>query len=1089
MFLQTNGSTKIDLGEGFICHLPPPSDPSQIINYGLPREEQYWKRQPLPDYYQERSIEEEYKRNQEYHLVISGQKKAVTYCDPILERYRRREWHRRMFGVWFYNDGVPTYITNHHYWYLQWCRWDHKENDGYPFYYEYSKNNFYIRQWCEENPRSLGYLFVGPRAGGKCLGIGTKVMMYDGGFKNVEDVVVGDRLMGPDSKPRNVLSIATGKDDLYEIVQNRGVNYVVNSEHILSLKRNTGASFVGRIKRGKYKRNYPDYGNICNMNVLEFKNKSQSFKNIFSGYKVGVTYEKKDIEINPYFLGLWLGDGHAAYPIITTMDKEIVMWLDSYCKSIGQKLSKHNSLTSGKASGYCLSKEGARTNKNPLLDTMRKMNLIKNKHIPENYLYNTREVRLMLLAGLIDTDGSFSKGRYEITQVRKPLADQILILCNGLGFRARMHEKIVNGTSYYRVGFSGKVSLPVLLDRKKNRGIPNKDNLVTRIDEINHLGRGEYFGFVIDGDHLFCLEDGTVTHNTNEEIACITNRATMFHHHRAALQSKHFENDAKGVLIQAKTVPLFNRLPSFFKPQFSHGTNPQETLVFTRPAIKGKISRGVEFGRDQELNSIIFAAQPGEKALDTETLSDILEDEVGKQDPKKVGDVYVRHEVNMKCVFRNHRKIGIDRKTTTVEEMNEGGDECHKIWKEADPKVIDGNGYTTAKIHRHLISALDTDTSLEEYIDSDKKNWGIPCDKFGRVDRQISALKIKNDREAVKHDLKKLSSRMRKSPINETEAFIKDQSKSIFNIQILSNRLNQIRNEMTKPPYVTGNLYWLKEKFGPVGFAPDEHAGRFNWAWFPDEYRTSPTPDNWKFLNNFKKEWAYNKRGKAVMMPFPKNVNEIKIATDPIQFSRTVDPRASKSSIHGFRMYDSSVDHGKPKPQWKSHNFIFEYINRPDDPEIYCEDLAMACFFLGAKVLPERNIKTINSYFEQNGLDQFLAYPKDFIEGIGLEVQTDSTDAGYASTTEVINEYTSKLIAFINEHGMRMPFDRTIEDWMNFDPNKITQHDPTVSSGFALIHSWKVHKEEAPVESNISEWFDPVDNTGTVGVYIDSQNN
>lgn len=740
MFRPINGGSKIDVGEGFICHLPPIPDKSLILNYNLPRQEQYWKRLPLPAFYEERSLDEEYRRNQELNLVLSGDKKTVTYCDPVLERYRRTEWHRRMFGVWFMNDGEPTFLTNHHYFYLEHCRWDHKENDGFPFFYEYSKINFYIRQWCEENPRSLGYLFVGPRAGGK----------------------------------------------------------------------------------------------------------------------------------------------------------------------------------------------------------------------------------------------------------------------------------------------------------------------------------------------------------TNEEIACIVNRATMFHNHRAALQSKHFENDAKGVLIQAKTVPLFNRLVPFFKPQFSHGTNPQEALIFTRPAVKGKLSRGVGFGSDTELNSVIFAAQPGEKALDTETLSDILEDEVGKTDPKKVADVYVRHDVNMKCVFRNHRKIGMDRKTTTVEEMNEGGDECHKIWKDSDPKIIDGNGYTTSKIHRHLISALDTDTSLEEYIDSAGKSWGIPCDKFGRIDRGIAGIKIQNDFDAVKHDLKKLSSRMRKSPRNETEAFIKDQSKSIFNIMKLTQRLEQIRNVMAKKPYVKGNLYWVKEKFGMVWWARDDHAGRFNCARLPDEFSELKVPGKTKILNNVWKEWGFDRKGISRELITPGNYDKFRVSTDPIKYSKTKDPRASKAGVHAWWMYDHLIDGGRPRSEWKTHNFFFEYCQRPDDPETYLEDLAMLCIFLGTKVLPERNIPAVNAYFEQNGLERLLAYPSDFIEGVGLDVQTQSEDAGYASTPEVIDYYTRRIIPYVNQDIDRCPFDETIEDWMGFDPTNPTKSHLTVSSGFGLVHAEKISNQEAPIEQSVDDWFDRFDNSQENGRFVNN---
>lgn len=578
--------------------------------------------------------------------------------------------------------------------------------------------------------------------------------------------------------------------------------------------------------------------------------------------------------------------------------------------------------------------------------------------------------------------------------------------------------------------------------------------------------------------YLFIAARGTG--KTNEELACIVNRATMFHNHRAALQSNDFEVGAKGVLIQAKTVPLFNALPKFFKPEFAHGTNTQSELVFRRRSISGKASTELEFGPDIELLSTIFAVAPGEKVLDKETLGDALEDEVGKNDPKKVADVYVRHETNLKTVFRNHRKIGLLRKTTTVEEMNEGGDECHKLWKDSDMKILDGNGFTTSKIHRHLISSLDTDTSLEDYIDAKGKNYGPACNKYGQVNREIANIKIQNDFDALKSDLKKLGSRMRKSPRNETEAFIKDQSKSIFNVMLLSNRLERIRNHMPKPPYVRGNLYWVKDKFGPVWWERDDHAGRFNWAWFPDEFSLIKEPDKAKILNNVGEEWGYDSKGFSRLLKYPKNDHLFRIGSDPIKYSKTKNPRASKAAVHGFRLFDGLADYGKDKKDWVSHNFIFEYLNRPEDPETTFEDTAMACIFLGCKLLPERNVPSLNSYFETNGLEKFLAYPKDFISST-VELQVNSDDAGYASTSEVIDYYTRRLISFINNHTDRMPFDNTIEDWLNFDSSNPTKSDATVSSGFTLVHAEKIAEVEQPVEGGLSDWFETYDNSGQNG--------
>lgn len=85
--------------------------------------------------------------------------------------------------------------------------------------------------------KNRAVLYVLPTGGGKCLGAGTPVLMFDGSVKAVENIVIGDLLMGPDSLPRAVLSLASGNEMLYRVTPIKGDSYVVNESHILSLKR------------------------------------------------------------------------------------------------------------------------------------------------------------------------------------------------------------------------------------------------------------------------------------------------------------------------------------------------------------------------------------------------------------------------------------------------------------------------------------------------------------------------------------------------------------------------------------------------------------------------------------------------------------------------------------------------------------------------------------------------------------------------------------------------------------------------------------------------------------------------------------
>ena len=119
---------------------------------------------------------------------------------------------------------------------------------------------------------------------GKCLGRGTKVVMFDGALKNVEDVKIGDKLMGDDSKPRNVLSTTSGREQMYWIRQNKGIDYRVNESHILSLKRSR--------TEGPHKN-----GDVLNINVKEFLEKSPKFKSNYKGYKVSVEFENENLSV------------------------------------------------------------------------------------------------------------------------------------------------------------------------------------------------------------------------------------------------------------------------------------------------------------------------------------------------------------------------------------------------------------------------------------------------------------------------------------------------------------------------------------------------------------------------------------------------------------------------------------------------------------------------------------------------------------------------------------------------------------------------------------------------------------------------
>ena len=399
-------------------------------------------------------------------------------------------------------------------------------------------------------PTELVILAARP-AMGKCLGKGTKVVMFDGSLRKVEDVCEGDLLMGDDSTPRRVLSIARGREQMYWIRQNKGIDYRVNESHVLSLKRSRDG--------GAYTK-----GEVLNISVRDYITKSDKFKTNYKGYKVAVEFPAQTLALDPYFVGLWLGDGHSYSSRITNIDPEVVDYLQGYAHSLDLKLMTYQQV--GKTPNYAITtgqRGGAQYGNRPevfnIQEKLRGLNVIENKHIPNTYLINSTENRLKLLAGLIDSDGHYQRefNCYEITQKNKILAGQLKFLCDSLGFRCSLVEKQATIASrgfssiVYRLRLFGNLnSIPVRIERKKARPLlARADWRVTGIIVEEDIV-DDYYGFTIDGNHLFLLEDMTVTHNTAFVVSALRN-AAVDHGKPVAIFS-----------LEMSSVQLVNRLIS-----------------------------------------------------------------------------------------------------------------------------------------------------------------------------------------------------------------------------------------------------------------------------------------------------------------------------------------------------------------------------------------------------------------------------------------------------------------------------------------------------------------------------------------------
>ncbi len=344
------------------------------------------------------------------------------------------------------------------------------------------------------------------RQSGKCLAKGTRVLMFDGSTKAVEDIMVGDRLMGDDSTARTVLSLARGTENLWEVKPrcDYAESFTVNESHILSLKK--------KDKQGSA--TYVDLPLTRYQKCQDWEKDSK-----FSSYKVAVNYPDAEVGIDPYWLGLWLGDGNSRSTTITCGDFEIGEYVQSYASSLGMRLSVYEE--KGACAGFAIVNWSPwRFRPNSLVKQLERYGLLQNKHVPLDYLANSRAKRLDLLAGIIDTGGSKTKFGFEITLTNHRLASDVQSLARSLGYRCSLKRRVAACQTgacsvAWRLSLYGELwEVPVKVARKKFTSKQLREDPRSFGFDLVPKGKGNYYGFVIDKNHRFLLADYTVTHNT-----------------------------------------------------------------------------------------------------------------------------------------------------------------------------------------------------------------------------------------------------------------------------------------------------------------------------------------------------------------------------------------------------------------------------------------------------------------------------------------------------------------------------------------------------------------------------------------------
>ena len=365
-------------------------------------------------------------------------------------------------------------------------------------------------------------LFVGLPGSGKAQPLYSKIKIPNG-WTTMGDIKLGDKICTPDGKISNVIGLfPQGKKNIYRIHFKDGRSSDCCEDHLWKVY-NKGWKLKWKILPTKEIQKSLNY-KTNKLYIPLLKNEEFSYK-------------RSDLLIDPYILGVMLGDGYIKRLRLTSIDDEII-------KNVNKNLNENYYLKKGQSFSYRISMKSHKGNlsrKGNILNYYKKsfidLNLFDklshNKFIPEIYKKSSYIDRLELIRGLMDTDGTSDLNTRSISYSTssKLLAKDFQYLIRSIGGLCSISTKkthyvkngnIIKGLLSYRCNIRYQnPEILFKLQRKKNSR-KQKIILKNRIIKIEYVGKEECQCILIDHpDHLYITDDFVVTHNsTLARILC-----------------------------------------------------------------------------------------------------------------------------------------------------------------------------------------------------------------------------------------------------------------------------------------------------------------------------------------------------------------------------------------------------------------------------------------------------------------------------------------------------------------------------------------------------------------------------------------
>ncbi|MDT9690689.1 PhoH family protein [Streptomyces sp. P9(2023)] len=376
---------------------------------------------------------------------------------------------------------------------------------------------------------------------GRSQPIFTNVLTPDG-WRAIGDLQVGDLVIGSNGEPTPVLGVyPQGERDIYRVSAQDGSWTLCCGEHLWTVRT---ASDKRRDKPWRVLETQDMIGNLRAAHARRYE---------LPLLTAPVCFPEREVPVDPYALGLLLGDGCISgktTPSFATADPELISALETALPGITARSRGGYNYLINRESAPSDSEGGVLTH--PLKQALRTLDLLGSKSyskfVPDDYLYNSAEVRLAVLQGLLDTDGgpvtqTDRTCRIQFTTTSIVLRDDVIALVQSLGGVAYTRRRAAAGRKPGRVNgrdvpFNRDAHIvdirlpegiePFRLARKRDAyhaggggGRPMRF-----IDSIEPAGREETVCIQVAAeDSLYVTQDYLLTHNTLNDAFIILDEA------------------------------------------------------------------------------------------------------------------------------------------------------------------------------------------------------------------------------------------------------------------------------------------------------------------------------------------------------------------------------------------------------------------------------------------------------------------------------------------------------------------------------------------------------------------------------------